>query len=233
MNPSVAILAGGLATRLHPLTLEVPKSLVKVNGQEFIAWQLELLAKSGINSVILCLGHRSKEIIDFVGDGERFGLRIQFSVEENPLGTGGALKKAESLLGEVFGVIYGDSYLRIPYDEIFKNFFERGKLGLMTVYRNTNKFDKSNVYINDNGEISYSKKNATVKMQHIDYGFNVLSKEALKTFSASEFYDLSDLLEHLANTKELMAYEVYERFYEIGSFKGIVDFERYLEQEKK
>jgi len=229
----VVILAGGFATRLYPLSLETPKSLVKVNGRAFLSWQLELLASSGITSVILCLGHRAQDVIDFVGNGDRFGLSIQFSVEKKPLGTGGALKKAEPLVEDVFGVLYGDSYLPIEYRKIFESYVENNKLCLMTVFRNNNRFEKSNVYVDTEGKALYSKRNFSKKMQHVDFGFSVISRRALENVATDGFCDLSDIFERLSQANQLGIYEVQARFYEVGSFEGIVDLEHYLKRESK
>ena len=232
MTATVVILAGGLATRLHPLTLTQPKSLIPINGYPFIGWQLKLLAEQGIDSVLLCLGHKASEIADFVGDGNQFGLNVEYSVEESQLGTGGAIKHAEHLLGDVFGVLYGDSYLPIDYLEIFDKFTQSGKLALMTVYKNSNEFDTSNVFLGLNGSLCYSKRNPSRDMLHIDYGFNVLRKEVLNLIPSNIASDLSEALEKLSRDQQIEGYEVWERFYEIGSISGIVDLENYLRRVK-
>jgi MurNAc alpha-1-phosphate uridylyltransferase len=232
VTATVVILAGGLATRLHPLTLTQPKSLIPINGYPFIGWQLKLLAEQGIDSVLLCLGHKASEIADFVGDGNQFGLNVEYSVEESQLGTGGAIKHAEHLLGDVFGVLYGDSYLPIDYLEIFDKFTQSGKLALMTVYKNSNEFDTSNVFLGLNGSLYYSKRNPSRDMLHIDYGFNVLRKEVLNLIPSNIASDLSEALEKLSRDQQIEGYEVWERFYEIGSISGIVDLENYLRRVK-
>lgn len=231
MNWPIAILAGGLATRLHPITLELPKSLLLINGQPFIKWQLELLASRGVESVVLCLGHQATAIMEFVGSGQRYGLRIEYSIEKSKLGTGGALKNAESLLGETFGVLYGDSYLPIDYLEIFDKYQNAKKSVLMTIHENRNKFDVSNVLFQPYGSLYYSKSNRLPQMKYIDYGFSVLSFETLKLIPPGVPSDLSDTLESLSRSGEVYGYEIAERFYEIGSFQGILELEEYLRKE--
>lgn len=228
MSLPIAILAGGLATRLIPLSTKIPKSLIPVAGRPFIKWQLELLSKAGISSVVLCLGHKAAEIMEYVGSGDEFGMRIQYSVEDSPLGTGGALKKAESLLGNTFGVLYGDSYLPIAYNEIFEAYARFQKLGLMTVFANRDKYEKSNVLLGENGTVLYSKRNPIPEMHFIDYGFSVLSRESLKYVPSSGFYDLADVLERLSKENQLGVFEVRNRFYQVGSFEGIVELEQFL-----
>ena len=228
MTLPVAILAGGLATRLHPLTLNTPKSLIPINGVPFIGWQLKNLAKTGIDSVVLCLGHKALEIKNFVGDGHEFGLNINYSIEKTPLGTGGAVKNAEHLLGDVFGLLYGDSYLPIDYLSVFDRSLNSEKPALMTIYKNNNDLDVSNVILQPNGDVYYSKNHPTDQMSYIDYGFSVLKKEALTSIPIGIASDLSDSIEILSKKGKVEGLEVWERFYEIGSFSGIVDLERYL-----
>lgn len=229
MNLKIAIIAGGLGTRIHPLTSTTPKSLIMINGHPFIHWQLELLASQGFESVVLCLGHQAQQIIDFVGNGDRYGLRIEYSIEKLSLGTGGALKNAEALLGDEFGVLYGDSYLPINYKYVINALFSTNQLGIMTIYRNENRFDRSNILLDSNGEIKYSKKTPRPEMNYVDYGFTVLRRQALLQFKKGVKFDLGDLLEDLSLNDQIASYEVSDRFYEVGSFEGIVDLQKYLE----
>ena len=179
MNIRIAILAGGLATRLHPETLDIPKSLMKINNQPFIDFQLHQLANQGFKDIVLCLGHKANQIINYVGNGEKYNLKIEFSIESEPLGTGGALKNASYLLGEKFGILYGDSYLPIDLREIIEASTQSTKLAIMTVFKNLNRYDRSNVSFNGDHSILYSKKKNDETMTHIDYGFSVMNKRAL------------------------------------------------------
>ena len=155
----VAILAGGLATRLRPITEKIPKSLVPVAGKPFLAHQLELLHARGIRHAVLCIGYLGEMIQRDFGDGAAFGVRLDYSFDgPKLLGTGGAIKRALPLLGDEFFVLYGDSYLPVAYRPIAEFFQRSGKLGLMTVYRNEGRYDTSNVVFRD-GEIAvYDKK---------------------------------------------------------------------------
>ena len=232
MNIPIAILAGGLATRLHPETLDIPKSLIKINNRPFIDYQLYQLTNQGFKNIVLCLGHKADQIIDYVGQGDRYNLKIEFSVESEPLGTGGALKNASYLLGEKFGILYGDSYLPIDLREITAASTQSKKLAIMTVFKNLNRYDKSNVSFIGDHSILYSKNEKDVTMTHIDYGFSVMNKAALLRIPDDNFYDLSNLWESLSRDNELDGYLVNERFYEIGSRGGIVDFQNFLKREK-
>jgi NDP-sugar pyrophosphorylase family protein len=224
----VTILAGGLATRLGPLTKKIPKSLISVAGGPFIAHQLRLLRSSGIQHVILCVGHLGEMIEKTVGDGRAFGMNVEYSYDGSELlGTAGAVRRALPKLGERFFVMYGDSYLVCDYAAVEGEFSRSGKLGLMTVFCNEGRWDSSNVEF-DNGRIlAYSKKNRTPPMRFIDYGLGVFKAEA---FAKSKASDLAELYTELLQSGELSAMEVHERFYEIGSTAGLEEMKGYLEK---
>jgi MurNAc alpha-1-phosphate uridylyltransferase len=226
----ILIIAGGKATRLFPLTQEIPKSMIEILGKPFIGWQLELLAAAGFKSVILCLGEKAAAIEEYVMDGSRFGLQVQYSFDGVvPLGTAGAIAKALPLLPENFGVMYGDSYLPINYCEVEEFYNSNGTTALMTIYRNKNLFDNSNVNFKEGKIIGYSKINRNKDMDFIDYGFAIMNKSKFLSIQHNRKIDLSELFENLVKGNELAGYEIKTRFYEIGSFSGLRDFESYLE----
>jgi len=229
----VAILAGGLATRLHPITERVPKVLLPVAGQPFLAHQLALLRQQGIHRAVLCLDHLGEMVQRDFGDGSAHGIRLEYSFDGPVLlGTGGALKRALPLLGDRFLVLYGDSYLPIHFRPI-ANFFERsGKLGVMTVYRNEGRYDTSNVVFGD-GEIKvYDKKNKRPEMHHIDYGLSAFKASAFDDWPADRPFDLSDVMQRLVAQKQLAGFEIRERFYEIGSHAGLAELEALLSAQR-
>lgn len=227
--PPVAILAGGLATRLRPLTERIPKSLVPVNGMPFIVHQLELLRAHGIQDIVICVGFLGDQIIDYVGDGTRFGVNVRYSSEgEQLLGTGGALKRALPLLGPQFFVLYGDSYLCCDYKAIFHSFCDSGRTALMTVYHNDHQWDTSNVAFADGRIRAYSKRRRTEDMHHIDFGLGVFQDAPFRDLPAETPVDLSLLYEDLLKENQLAGYEVSKRFYEIGSELGIRELSQYL-----
>lgn len=225
----VAILAGGLATRLRPATVSVPKALLPVAGRPFIAWQLELLARQGVTQVILCLGFLGEQIRAAVGDGGGFGLEIRYSFDGNSLlGTGGALRHALPSLGTAFFVLYGDSYLPCSFARIQAAYYAARAPALMTVLRNQDRWDKSNVLYSNGRIVEYNKRSATADMAHIDYGLGVLSARTLQERADGAAFDLADLYHELSLRGALAGFEVDERFYEIGSPAGLLDTERYL-----
>ena len=220
----IAILAGGLATRLRPLTETIPKALVEINGEPFLAHQMRLLRSAGIDRVVLLLGYRGEMIQDYLGDGSAFGLHADY-VFDGPelLGTAGAIRQALPALGDAFGVVYGDSYLPCDYRGIEQFFLASGRQGLMTVFHNLGKYDTSNVEFEGGRILVYDKKNRTARMQHIDYGLGYFRRPAFERIPAAGPYDLASLYQELLREGELAAFEVPQRFYEIGSFEGIAE----------
>jgi NDP-sugar pyrophosphorylase family protein len=222
----VAILAGGLATRLGPLTDKLPKSLVPIDGEPFVAHQLRLLQGRGIQRVILCVGHLGEQIEWVVGNGSAFGVEVTYSYDGPTLqGTAGAIRTALPKLGENFFAMYGDSYLACDYEAVEQEFLGGGKLGLMTVFRNDGQWDTSNVEFEEGRIVAYSKTNRTPHMRYIDYGLGVFRAEG---FAGTGATDLADVYEELLRAGELAAVEVRERFYEIGSPSGLQEMTNLL-----
>jgi NDP-sugar pyrophosphorylase family protein len=240
LNVPVAILAGGLATRLRPITEKIPKSLVPVAGRPFLAHQIELLYSRGIRRAVLCVGYLGEMIQRDFGAGEKFGVKLEYSFDsarhgeataggEKLLGTGGAIKRALPLLGDEFFVLYGDSYLPVEYAPIAEFFQRSGKLGCMTVYRNEGKYDTSNVVFAD-GEIKvYDKKAKLPEMRHIDYGLSLFKSSVFDSYPAGRVFDLAEVMGKLVRESQLAGYEVRERFYEIGSPAGLAELETLLQ----
>src|SRR5262249_6069351 len=225
----LALLAGGVATRLRPLTENIPKALIDVNGEPFIAHQLRLLRANGLERVIVCGGYLGDMIRAYLADGHGFGLEIQFSFDgPRLLGTGGAIKRALPLLGEAFFVLYGDSYLPCDYRAVAAAFDRAAKLGRMTVFRNDNRWDRSNVEFRDGRVLAYDKRDQTAAMRHIDYGLGAFRRAAFDAVPADERHDLASVYQRLVTQNELAAYEVEQRFYEIGSLEGLEETRRYL-----
>jgi NDP-sugar pyrophosphorylase family protein len=225
----VAILAGGLATRLGDVSKRIPKSLLEVAGKPFAEHQLALLRENGFGHVVFCVGHLGELMEDSLGDGSRWGMRLQYSYDRPTLlGTGGALRLALPLLGEAFFVLYGDSYLEGDYRKIEEGFLSSGKLGLMTVYRNLDRWDRSNVLYQNERILRYDKKNRTPEMQHIDYGIGILRAQVLEAYPAVRNFDLEIVYQELVAKDELAGFEVLERFYEIGSPAGLEETRAYL-----
>jgi NDP-sugar pyrophosphorylase family protein len=227
--PLLALLAGGLATRMRPATERIPKSMLPVAGEPFVAHQLRLVARQGIAEVVICAGHLGEQIADFVGDGAQFGLDVRYSWDgPNLLGTGGALRRALPLLGERFLVMYGDSLLPTRFAPVWAAFRRLHMPALMTVFRNEGRWDTSNVEFSEGVIRAYDKLARTPRMRHIDYGLSALAAASLAAQPEGEAFDLADFYRDLARAGLLAGYEVAERFYEIGSPKGLAETGTFL-----
>jgi len=225
----VAILAGGLATRLRPITEKIPKALVEVAGKPFVFHQLDWLKRQKLDHVVLCVGYLGEMIREQVGSGERWGIEVKYSVDgEKLLGTGGALKKAMPLLGKEFFVFYGDSFLPIDFHSVLDSFRASGKPALMTFLRNQGRWDRSNVEAHNGKLIAYSKREPTSAMEHIDYGLGILSASVFRDKNEKEAFDLAEVYEELTKKEQLAGFEVTARFYEIGSKEGLAETETFL-----
>ena len=225
----VVILAGGLATRMKPITEKIPKSLIEVNDKPFILHQLDYLKSQGIQNIVLCIGHLGHMIESLIGDGKALGLNIQYSLDgDKLLGTGGAIKKALPLLSKDFFVLYGDSFLPIDYKDIEDAYVSSKKNALMTVIKNNNQWDKSNVEFASGTLIEYNKHHPNERMHYIDYGLSILNQSIFDAYLENESFDLSDLYHKLSLHNHLAGFETFERFYEIGSQNGLKETENYL-----
>ena len=229
----VALLAGGLATRLRPITETIPKTLVPVAGEPFLSHQLRLLHRNGFRRVVVCVGHLGERIRDEYGDGTAFGMKLEYAFDgPKLLGTGGAIKRALGRLGETFVVLYGDSYLPMDYAAAVEAFARSGRPGLMTVFHNQGQWDTSNVVFADGTIHCYDKKELVPEMQHIDYGLGILRADALASYPDDAPFDLADVYRDLSRAGQLAGYEVRHRFYEIGSHQGLAELDAFLRQGK-
>ncbi len=233
-NPSndlmpALILAGGLATRLRPLTEKIPKALIEVAGHPFLWHQIQLLKRNGIRKIILSVGYLGEQIENLYGDGSMLGVSIVYAFDGPVLlGTAGAIRNAIELLPERFFVLYGDSYLTCDYRAIENNFVRSNQAGLMTVYRNEGSFDTSNVEFDGKRILKYDKIDRTSAMHYIDYGLGAFQRSVFASLPAGEKTDLASVYQKLLREGQLAAYEVHERFYEIGSSEGLRDTDDYL-----
>ena len=231
---SVAILAGGLATRLRPITETVPKALVDVAGKPFIVRQLSYLHDQGISHVVLCIGYLGDMVREVVGSGESFGLEVSYSEDgPNLLGTGGALAKAIPLLGDDFFVLYGDSFLPVNFSAVQDAYEKSKQPALMTVLKNQNQWDKSNVLFVGGRLLEYNKRTPRADMTYIDYGLGVVSASVLKQRPVGQSFDLADIYQGLSLKGQLAGLEVYKRFYEIGSYTGLKEAEKFFLTKEK
>ena len=223
--PPVAILAGGLGTRLAGVAAGLPKGMVPVAGRPFLEHVLDRLARHGVTRVVICRGHLGEIIERDLGDGGRFGLSLAYSDEgPEPIGTAGALRLALPLLGERFLVMYGDTYLRVDYRAVAVAHARSGREALMTVLRNRGRWGTSNVDYARGLVRAYDNRTPPPRAEWIDYGLLSMTPAAL----AGDERDLTEVLRALAARGELAGMAVRARFYEIGTPGALAETERYL-----
>ncbi len=227
--PPVAILAGGLGTRLGSLTEQTPKALVEVAGRPFIVQQLELLRRRGLRRIVVCLGHHGEQVRNVLGDGTAWGVELRCVFDgAAPLGTAGALKQALPELGATFFVLYGDAYLDCDYAAVYQAFLDSGKAALMTVFKNDGDGQPSNVEWAEGRIRRYDKTAPSPAMRHIDYGLGVFQAAALAGVPEGRPADLAEVYQSLLARQDLAALEVPQRFHEIGSPEGLAETRAYV-----
>lgn len=229
----VAILAGGMGIRLRPITEEIPKPMVEVDGKPFLFHQLNYLKKQGYRDFVILTGYLGHKIEEYFGDGlPSLDLKIKYSKEDKLLGTGGSLKKAEPILDEKFFVIYGDSFLPLDYKMAEKAFIEKNKLGMIVVYDNSLNTDvKNNVAVDENLMVTeYDKDNPMPYFKYVEAGVLIFRKEILKLVKPDEAVSLEKTIyPELIKRKELAAYPTRTRFYDIGTPDRLKEFRKVLE----
>ena len=230
-----AILAGGLGTRMQSQTAGLPKALVPLGGRPFVDYQLELLAASGVQDVVFCIGYGGAALQRHVGDGAAYGLSVRYVDEGDELrGTAGALRLArdEGALAEAFFVLYGDSYLPIDMEPVWQAFWGSDLPAMMSVYLNEDRWDTSNAIVSAGRVVLYDKRGTDARATErrwIDYGLSVLRADLIdQRIRADATADLADLYHDLSLEGKLAAFEVKERFYEVGSPEGLTELERHL-----
>jgi NDP-sugar pyrophosphorylase family protein len=225
----MVIICGGLGTRLGHLTKYTPKSMIPIEGKPFLEYQIENLKKQSITDIVLCVGYLSEKIEEYFANGDKFGVNIKYSFDkEKPLGQIGAVKNAETLLKETFFIMYGDSYISADLHKLHNLFMQHDKPALMVVYKNNDKYDRSNVIFQDNMVIGYGEKDRTRDMIYIDYGTSVLRKKALEIVPKDNLYSTEQFFSELVKKHELLAYESQERFYHIGNPEALEEFRNYI-----
>lgn len=214
------ILAGGLGTRLRPMTNKVPKPMIPIHGRPYLAYQIEYLKKQNIDDIVLLVGYLGNQIIDYFGDGSKFGVNIQYSIEPIPLGTGGGIKNAKPYLKEDFFVIYGDSFLPLNYKDVVETYIREKNIAMMCVYDNIENTDViSNIAVDTFLKIIEYAKNVQKKsLRYVDAGVLVFNKQIFDYMPTKNKFSLEeDLFPTLIDQGYFGAYVTSNRFFDIGT----------------
>tara|TARA_B100000427_G_C15291337_1_gene499879 strand:+ start:47 stop:730 length:684 start_codon:yes stop_codon:yes gene_type:complete len=217
------ILSGGRGTRIKKYTKKIPKCLISFKGKPFIYYQLKYLKKNNIKNVILSSCYLSSKIELYIKNNIDF-INVKVIDDGKPLGTGGATFKSLKYLKNNFFIIYGDSYLNFK----LKNLEKKKNLATMAIFKNNNKYDKSNIELKNFKKILYYKDKQNYQLQYIDYGVSYVDKKIFKGIKKNTKFDLSEFFEKISKKNKLNGYKIGKRFYEIGSYSGIKDFKNYL-----
>jgi NDP-sugar pyrophosphorylase family protein len=217
------ILAGGLGTRLRPVTEKIPKPMVPVAGKPFLEHQISCLREQGIQDILLLTGYLGEQIEQFFGDGSEHGVRIAYSKEEVPLGTAGAVQLAASKLNDIFLVLNGDTYLPMVYDHVFDLFLRLQPEGLVVARRKYGLAAKANLVVaKDWRVVGTDPTHAT----HINAGAMVFRKSVLDLIPAEKPHSLDlDLFPKLIERNALRAYETPVEYFDMGTPNGLKSLE--------
>jgi mannose-1-phosphate guanylyltransferase len=230
------ILAGGLGTRLWPLTETIPKPMVTVAGVPYLEHQLRLLAEQNLRDVLLLTGYLGEQIEARFGTGEKLGLRLEYSQEPAPLGTGGALRHASHQLHDAFLVIYGDSYLPIHYRDALERLLETRAEGLVVAYDNAleDTSVKNNIDLDDDGFVSRYEKDSPDPLRYVEAGVLALRRSVVGLIPEGRPASLErEIFPQLIMKKQLAALVVRQRFYDIGTPQRLALIETVLASAQK
>ncbi len=221
MDVQCVIVAGGRGTRLGGLTLRQPKPMMPIRGAPFLAWLMARLGSHGVRRFVLLTGYRSADIVRFFSDGRALGYAIQYSCEERPLGTGGALRGARALLDDHFLYVNGDDYPQIDYRAFVDTFRRSGKLAQVAVCRATD------------GRLQVDNATALVRAfgdagPFLDCGTKALSRQVVDLLPDPPVDLEPALWPTLIARGELTSFELAERSHAIDTPDALAEFEHWL-----
>lgn len=223
------ILAGGKGMRLRPLTYGMPKPMIKIHGKPFLQHQLEFIKVFGINNILLLVSYLGDDIEKYFGDGVRLGCNIEYSYEETPLGTGGALRNAQDKIAEEFLLLNGDTFLPIDYMELANYLYTCRRMGVVTVYSNSDGVVQNNIAVGQSNLVIGYNKEDPFGMVYVDAGAMALKKEIVNLIPEGRVCSLEEEIFHkLIKRRELVAFITSQRFYDMGSFEGLGAIKRVL-----
>jgi NDP-sugar pyrophosphorylase family protein len=231
------ILAGGLGTRMRPVTETIPKPMIAVAGRPFLQWQLELLRDGGIGQALLLAAYLGEQIEKYFGDGGGIGSRVEYSYEASPMGTGGALKNAEAKLRDWFVLVNGDTYLAIDYEKLVRDFAVADCAAMIVAYNKPVVIAPEipasalpgNLGVNEHGMVTMYRKKNPAGLNHIDAGVIVLKKEILERLPAGQNCSLEEeIYPQMIARGEMRAWVTTEPFYDMGSPAGLAALEAKL-----
>lgn len=219
----IVILNGGKGTRVRAISKNNPKCMISFDGKPFINHQIKLLKKMGFKKILFCLGYKANIITKYLNSINFKGIKIEYSVEKKPLGTGGSVVNSLNKIDKTFFLTYGDSYLKIDYKKIFKKFQIYKKNCLMTVVHKNKVADhKPNIIIKKNVIQSYGY---SINSNYVDYGALIFRKKIFKEIKIKKF-DLDNIIADQIEKNNIISYKINKKFLQIGSIKGVEEFKK-------
>ena len=227
------ILAGGIGTRLRPLTYKIPKPMIALNNRPFLEYLIDLLKENGIEEVILLLGYLPEKIKEYFGNGSKFGMNIKYSIGAVSFETGKRIKNAEELLNGNFLLMYCDNYWPLNLKKLVKYHDEHNVLTTVTIYTNKDNSTKSNIKVDDQGYVAlYDKSRKEENLSGVDIGFFVINKKIFELMPNTNFSFEKEILPKLIKKKQLAGYLTDHRYYSIGNLERLPITEKYLQPKK-
>jgi mannose-1-phosphate guanylyltransferase len=230
----VFILAGGLGTRIRALFPECPKPLVPIHGKPFLEWQIQMLSSQGFNQFVLCVGYLSEQIIDYFGDGSRWNVQIEYSIESQQLGTGGAIHNAKEYFQDTILLLNGDTYLDANYRDLISKYLnckEPNLIGSLSLDHRQDTDRYGRVEINEHSDIvSFVARSPNLDPGWVNAGAYLLEPKILDFIPSDTSVSLEQdtLPEILRSSAVLKGIDVNGSFIDMGTPDGYAMLEKYL-----
>ena len=229
----VVILAGGIGTRLRPLTYKIPKPMIELNNKPFLEYLIDLLKENGIKEVILLLGYLPKKIKEYFGNGSNFGIKIRYSIGDVSFESGKRIKDAGELLDNYFLLMYCDNYWPLDLKKLIEYYEKKKVLASITIYTNKDNFTKSNIKINDNGYVTlYDRERKEKNLSGVEIGFYIINKKVLDIIPDTNLCFEKEIIPKLIHKKQLVGYLTDHRYYSISKIERLPITEKFLKPKK-
>ena len=203
------MLAGGMGVRLRPYTLDTPKPMVNVNGRPFVEYLIEFLKSNGIKELVLLLGYLPEKVVEHVGDGSKFGLRVKYSIGGVDDYTGTRVRNAKALLDDTFLLLYCDNYLPMDIGKLAAFHAKKNVPATVTVYTNKDSRTKNNMFVDADGYVAtYDRSRAAPGLNGVDMGFFIVKKEVVDAMPTHNFWFEEETVSRLIAEKNLAGFQV-------------------------
>ncbi len=227
------ILAGGLGTRMRPLTITTPKPMILIHGKPFLEYIIESLKKNNISEIVLLVGYLHEKIENYFGNGKKFGVNIKYSYSLVETDTGARLRNAKSLLQSSFLLLYGDNYWPLRLNELTTFYESMGKKMSVVVYNNLDNATKNNMFVNSQKLVEqYDRSRKSKNLNGVDIGFFILRKELVTEFSLANFSFEDVIIPKLIKQKQLAGFKTFHKYYGLSNFERIPIIENFFKHKK-